>query len=150
MGAVRGLPVVALFCVSLVCINASWTLGWASLQGLLPSPRLFAGVVGMVGVALLLVLTLTWPRLDGWLSGPTMHWLGTRSYSLYLVHLPVVYGVAFGLHLAGAPWWFVILVVGASCVSAELFFRACEQPTLRLIARLRRPSPAPVGAPAEP
>lgn len=78
--------------------------------------------------------------------GP-LHWLGLRSYSLYLWHLPLM---SLALHQApdAIPVWARIVGgVTASLMAAELSYRFVEQPFLRLRDR-RRPDPGepPIGA----
>ncbi|HET6399306.1 MAG TPA: acyltransferase, partial [Candidatus Thermoplasmatota archaeon] len=59
-------------------------------------------------------------------------WLGRISYSLYLIHIPVLM-VAHGL--VGLPFWAYLLVGTGLCLAASaLFFWAVERPCLRLLA----------------
>ncbi len=73
------------------------------------------------------------------------------SYSLYLVHMPVigtVLGAMYKVAGDGAAWALVALVVGAvaSLVAAHVLLVLVERPALRLARRLGR-SPARVGSP---
>jgi peptidoglycan/LPS O-acetylase OafA/YrhL len=82
------------------------------------------------GAAVLVVSALT----PGWfrqgLSSRPARWLGSRSFSLYLVHEPVV--VVLALLLGGRPPLLVLLAVGvpAALLASELFWRAVESPTI--------------------
>ena len=60
-----------------------------------------------------------------------VHWLGTRSFSLYLVHEPIVVSVAFLLH-ATNPFHVALIAVPLSLLAAEAFFWAVERPNPRL------------------
>lgn len=60
-----------------------------------------------------------------------VHWLGTRSFSLYLVHEPIVVSTAFSMH-ATNPFQVVLFAVPLSLLAAEVFFRLVERPSLRL------------------
>ncbi len=74
-------------------------------------------------------------------------WLGRFSYSLYLVHAPLLalsYLLARGLHLGPVGFQIFILGVGlpATIVASYMFFLVCERPFLR-----SRPRPAAVVLP---
>lgn len=76
------------------------------------------------------------------LSGPVPQYLGSRSYSLYLVHAPVITLVAFWVvnWVERSPLWFAVApgAVIAALVLAEVFYRLVEKPSLHLSRRLRR------------
>lgn len=59
-------------------------------------------------------------------------WLGKRSFSLYLIHEPLL--VALALQFGGHPTPLLLFGVGlpACLVAAGVFFRAVEQPSHRL------------------
>lgn len=103
---------------------------------------LFRSVLGPVGDdvmmglrvpgALLLVATAAfWPAASTLFTLRPIAWLGKISFSLYLVHSPIV--VAFGLIFTGQYWW-----VGASLSLATAFGLAVlmyvlvEKPSRRL------------------
>jgi peptidoglycan/LPS O-acetylase OafA/YrhL len=60
-----------------------------------------------------------------------MQWLGSRSFSLYLVHHPIVLAFAYGFH---APSFVMLLAlaVPASLLGAELLHRVVERPCHRV------------------
>jgi peptidoglycan/LPS O-acetylase OafA/YrhL len=70
------------------------------------------------------------------LSRAVPRWLGRVSFSLYLVHVPVLMTLAY---LWGDGAWPVVLAVGipASLVLAEVFMRLVETPSHRLAQRVR-------------
>ena len=75
------------------------------------------------------------------LSGKFGQYMGSRSYSLYLVHAPIITLVGFWVvNAAGESLiWFAvapIAVLGAIGV-AELFYRVVERPSLNLSRRIR-------------
>jgi peptidoglycan/LPS O-acetylase OafA/YrhL len=59
-------------------------------------------------------------------------WLGQRSYSLYLVHEPIVVTIAF--LVGGRPQAVPLLLVAlpVSLLAADLFWRAIERPAVGL------------------
>lgn len=82
------------------------------------------------------------------LSTPTLRWLGLRSYSLYLWHLPIISLMLFQFP-GTMPMWLrssfgILLSLGA----AELSYRFIEQPFLRLRDR-RAPAPTEDPGPDE-
>ena len=92
-----------------------------------------AAVIYIVGYANLLTV---------WTGGRVLQYLGRISYSLYLVHLPILSGLLRFAHKFthdnrwAALFWF--LVVGGSCVAAaHLWYLAIERPTLQMANRLK-------------
>lgn len=80
--------------------------------------------------------------LSGGLTGRTGQYLGTRSFSLYLVHFPIV--LTAGLWIVkwtgGQPNWWMwrIPLAGLAFAAAEVFYRFAESPAHRLSQSLRR------------
>ena len=80
-----------------------------------------------------------------------VHWLGVRSFSLYLVHEPIVVSVAFFLHGTN-PFLVGLFAVPLSLLAAEVFYRLVERPSHRLAGlvgrtvtdRVRRPEEASI------
>ncbi|MCD5341613.1 acyltransferase [Arthrobacter sp. AK04] len=62
---------------------------------------------------------------------PTVRWLGSRSFSLYLVHEPIVVSVAFCLEETN-PFTIAALSVPLTLLVTEVFFRSVEKPSQRL------------------
>ncbi len=58
-------------------------------------------------------------------------WAGSRSFSLYLAHEPIV--VTVGFILGGRPEIveFLLIVIPLSLITAELFWRGVERPSVR-------------------
>lgn len=127
---------------------AAWALLGVSLL-LFPAPpalliwalvmlSLVAGEAGQASVFERCVLLL--------LRWPVTRYLGKVSYSLYLVHMIVLYAVmgVLGKHLGDAsPWSFLgVLFVTTACASvaaAALLYRFVEQPFMALGRRLGAP-----------
>ena len=89
------------------------------------------GALVIIGAALAVVTPLVDQRSAALLQRPVIQWLGRRSYSLYLIHEPIVIALAFAL---GGPSFWVLLPVatGASLLVTTLFHRAVEQPSQQL------------------
>lgn len=96
------------------------------------SPWLYHG--GFLAISLLaavLVWAVSAPGRSGplgWLGAPSLVWLGTRSYGVYLWHWPVIIfvGPAMGVELSRLP--LVTLQIAVMLALAELSFRMVERP----------------------
>lgn len=99
-----------------------------------------------VPAVLITALAFAQPRLRALLELPLCLYLGRISYSLYLVHLPVILAVLYGLHDDLPLWALFGIAVAGSFVLAELLYRLVERPSHLLArwiaARLAQPAPA--------
>lgn len=86
-------------------------------------------------------------RLQDWSGGSFLQYFGRISYSLYLVHLPVLSLVMRGGYKVTGmqPWaavgWF-LLAAAFSVLFADLLYRLVERPTMMFTRRIRKISPA--------
>jgi peptidoglycan/LPS O-acetylase OafA/YrhL len=88
----------------------------------------FVGAVVIVGVAFL------WRLFESLLTIAPIRWLGRVSFSLYLVHVPILLAFA---DVFGHDWLLTIAVaIPVSLVVAELFAPFVEQPAHRLSKRV--------------
>lgn len=122
--------------------NAAWpwimlasalgiTLSWWA-PGFLPPSAAFPVVLASASGFVL--SAVYWPPMRAVLQKPTIQWLGKISFSLYLVHEPVV--VSVGLLLpAGLAWLAPVLAVPLALVAGWWFFRLVEAPAHRLAKR---------------
>lgn len=85
---------------------------------------------------LLLIATVKSRSAEYLLGNRFGRWLGRVSYSLYLLHLPILGLVLWAM--AGQSVWLMLLVFLAStAVVAELSFRLIERPARSAVASLR-------------
>ena len=93
--------------------------------------------VSSLGAGLIIALATAGPALRAALSGPLARALGALSYSLYLVHFPVLHAAA---NLAGDLPPPLALTIGAAAAFAiaGLFRIVVEKPTLDLVRRIGR------------
>jgi peptidoglycan/LPS O-acetylase OafA/YrhL len=109
---------------------------------------------GVLGAAVLVFCFLHWRPLRAFGDSRLLQWLGTVSFSLYLVHEPIVVSVAT-MTPPTAQGVLVVLAVGipVSLGVAVLFHRLVERPSQILagwIARVaRRRIVAPITTPME-
>jgi peptidoglycan/LPS O-acetylase OafA/YrhL len=111
---------------------------WAASAAALLVPPLSAGVelFYSLGAGLLIVLVLATPAAATALGAPPLQWLGRVSYSLYLIHIPVL---AAAVHLLRAHLpleWIIAAVPLLSLLAAQAMFRLVEAPSIRLGRRL--------------
>lgn len=124
----------ALLAVGILLATARWTvLGLTGSEG---PPVLVATVWSILGVTLIMVSVLAWKPAAAGLSRRPAQFLGDRSYSLYLVHLPVV--TALTAVIGVDRYWLLLPVcLVASFVATEVFYRLVERPAHRLARRIR-------------
>jgi peptidoglycan/LPS O-acetylase OafA/YrhL len=99
----------------------------------------------IAGAALLVFTFGYWRNARTAGESPPLQWLGKRSFSLYLIHFPIVMAAAYSLgensRFGG------LIAVPVALAVAEIFYRVVERPSHRLsqhikAAHLRRPASA--------
>lgn len=121
----------------LIPSNMANSLVMDAAQAMLFLPSALASVV--------LVAICGWsPRVKKLLESVPLQWLGSRSFSLYLVHETIVVSAAniFGPDRYGLSIGAVVVV---SLLLAELFFRLVERPSHKLAVRINPKKTAPIG-----
>jgi peptidoglycan/LPS O-acetylase OafA/YrhL len=86
------------------------------------------------------LLLREWAGRPAWrvLDNPPLHWLGERSYSIYLLHAVVITWVAWPSE-ASSPWqfvWLAAIVLVGTTLGAALLYRYVEQPAMRRRVRV--------------
>jgi peptidoglycan/LPS O-acetylase OafA/YrhL len=128
----RGFVWPALAGASAVLLVASWLARPIAPAGSSLSAALW-GLAG-VGAAGLILVAIGSPLAKRMLSARLPLWLGRISFSLYLVHVPVLASVAF--LIGDDRWWLVAgIALPASFATAWLFHAAVETPSHRLARR---------------
>ena len=125
------LPRWLLYAVAVSGVNATWLA-----QGVFEEPsRLVVHATHAADVlASALLVALIAGGGGSALTRRVPAWLGSRSFSLYLVHEPIV--VSAGL-LVGARWWWMgsLVAVPLSLLVADLFWRLVEHPSIDVARR---------------
>ncbi len=88
--------------------------------------------------AILIWLALQPGLLRRVLRHSALRFLGTVSFSLYLVHVPILAALQHGLHDRLSPAAIWAIGVLASLVAAWVFYRVVERPAHRLARRVER------------
>jgi peptidoglycan/LPS O-acetylase OafA/YrhL len=116
--------------------------------GMLVHSPMFAKAITL-GAAVLLVAASQTGNLSRWLATRPLQFLGSISYSLYLVHGVVglrVKNLRHRIHLPGGGVTWAILAMIASVFAAWLMWRLIERPSVSFAKRFRRtPEAYPVG-----
>jgi peptidoglycan/LPS O-acetylase OafA/YrhL len=110
------------------CVGAMTANWW------LPGSEDPAALVA-AGACLALVGALCVGAFGGFLESAPMQWTGRRSYSLYLVHEPIVVALAFAAGGRPSPVLFALVAIPLALAAAAAFFRCVEYPSHRLARR---------------
>jgi len=125
---------VALTVAAVLLITSSWTLGTSDASWAMPRVTL--------GAALFVYLFAFWRPLAAAAEGRRLQWLGKRSFSLYLVHEPIVVSVALLLGGNANAGLTLLVALPLSLGACHLFYLCCERPSHRasrsLAASLKR------------
>jgi peptidoglycan/LPS O-acetylase OafA/YrhL len=94
-----------------------------------------------ISAAMVVVLALDTPQITAMLNRVVLQWLGRISYSVYLIHTPVVVLVFHALIGRTTLWSIVLAATGVTLATATLTYRFVEMPAIRLGQRAARPRP---------
>jgi peptidoglycan/LPS O-acetylase OafA/YrhL len=109
---------------------------WAAFIGVIAAFSMTSDLASYLGSALLIVLAQQPGRLRATLRRPGAVWLGRVSFSLYLIHVPVLLTAWHLLHRHAPAGLIVLIGIALSLLAAPLFFRLIEQPSRRLARRV--------------
>ncbi|MGN8030867.1 acyltransferase family protein [Pseudomonas sp. 22189] len=98
-----------------------WFTNWAAQAELMKG----------VGAALIIVASVSAGLPRQFLTTAPVQWLGRVSYSLYLVHVPILLVAEYSLFQYLPHSTIALIAIPAALVIAELFYRAVEGPTHR-------------------
>jgi peptidoglycan/LPS O-acetylase OafA/YrhL len=121
--------------LAIFAITFKWTLhSLSQLQSVeLLNSRIFQGLFAMLGIVLLLLVVQLWTPFRKLLSAKFFVFFGTISFSLYLVHWPVVISTIFAL---GPGVTSAIVAFGFSLVFAWLFYICIEKQSHKLARKI--------------
>ena len=111
-------------------------LGFALIVGAvvgLDSASRWPGWLAVLPTAGAALVLLAWREDSLWSGARAMQWLGTRSYSIYLWHWPIVAALAYCARL-DSPTWVGFGLVG-SLLLGMLSYATVEVPARRLLGR---------------
>jgi peptidoglycan/LPS O-acetylase OafA/YrhL len=121
------------------CWPAVFTVGtlllatrWYTIP-LTASPTIQDFAIGpmVLGAAMIIFSAMYWRPLTSALEGAPAQWLGKVSFSLYLIHEPILVTLGYLMGSQNAPWA-AAAGLTISLLLAPLFFRWIERPSHRL------------------
>lgn len=147
----------ASFFIGVLAKQASDDLRWSFALFLVAAPLAWSGSFGITNVitAIILLVSVRTGWAETGLNWSWLQFLGTISYSLYLIHNPLTGASGFLAHrIMGVGIWAdaatLIIIVGTSIAAAYLLWIVIEHPTHRLskrfLARSAREQPAGTGS----
>lgn len=133
----------ASFFIGVLAKRATDDHRWLSALAVIGAPLAWSGSFGLINLATAVILWIS-VRLGS--AETMMNWrwlqfLGTISYSLYLLHNPISGATGFlGRKLVGSGVWadvaVLIMIVAASIIAAFCLWLAVERPTQRFAKTL--------------
>jgi peptidoglycan/LPS O-acetylase OafA/YrhL len=113
----RGIAGIAVFALGLTLFWVHWPIQNSRADG--------------IAATLILAAALGCPILARWLEAKFLLWLGQVSYSLYLIHVPIILTLVILYH-GTVPLWVCTIMVPFCILAAELFRRNVETPSVTL------------------
>jgi peptidoglycan/LPS O-acetylase OafA/YrhL len=109
---------LALWCSAIICFSVN--------------PFHAGGIPTAIGSTLLVALCLADTRVGDALTTPVPLWLGKISYSLYLIHVPILIAAAHLLIGTMPLFSIVVLALVSAILASEILYRAVESPSIKL------------------
>jgi peptidoglycan/LPS O-acetylase OafA/YrhL len=126
---------IALLLLGIALLEARWEL--TPLRPGSESLMSATQLLSVFGAALIVLVAIAWAPFARFLELRFVQWLGRISFSLYLVHVPILIATAWFLH--GIAWyWTPVVAVPVAVLVAVLFARFVEGPSHRLSQRVGR------------
>ncbi len=97
-----------------------------------------ASAATIAGAVVVVLVALRWGPGAHALERPAVQWLGTRSFSLYLVHEPVIVATELVLPRDWAPAALAVLGVAMAFAVTAAFHRLVERPSISVARRVGR------------
>ncbi len=88
--------------------------------------------LGVLGAVLIILMVISWKPYANVLETRPISWLGTRSYSLYLIHDSILITIAIWLGGHPNPFLMLVLVLPSCLVTVAIFYRLVERPSHKL------------------
>lgn len=114
--------------VGIVLLTLSWTTRDLSTEAYRP--------VAVAGAALIVFAFGYWKPLRRIGETRPLQWLGVRSFSLYLVHFPIVISTA--ILLGSLSRYAFVIAIPLSLLCAHIFFRVAEGPSHRFSQAIKK------------
>lgn len=122
-------------------VGALWVYAYARMAGLVPQAwgwrqmatfnSFLADAAVAMAACVLMVSAIAPGRIREWMHARPLQYLGQVSFSLYLVHIPVL-KTCFALMPQAPAWWVVLVSLPCVALATHVFHIAVEQPAQRL------------------
>lgn len=122
--------------LAVLLLTARWTADGLPVESALLEAAGSGG--SFLGAVLVVFLAMYWPSARNVLLTGPVQYLGLRSFSLYLIHEPVVVSTLFLLPEATPRGATFLICVGLSLLAAAGFYQIVEAPSHRLAQRAGR------------
>jgi peptidoglycan/LPS O-acetylase OafA/YrhL len=86
------------------------------------------------------LILVRWALRSRWMMAAAAQWMGRRSFSLYLMHVPVLLALVNVLNLQKPHFALIFLYVPFTVLLTEGFYRAVERPMLNLSRSVKKKS----------
>ena len=133
----RRVPATATLALTLLGIVLLTTGYWAQDTGI-GSAGSLAALAIVVGACVIVWLAIVSQSARDVLDTRPVRWLGSRSFSLYLVHEPIVVALAFALGGRPGVGTLLLIAVPLSLLVAEVFWVVVENPSIKAARALGR------------
>lgn len=114
----NGMVALALVFAGLAIWFVNWTVYRDAIKG--------------IGAAFLLIAAISKGAPQSWLMTAPAQWLGRVSYSLYLIHVPIILVGEYLLYPRLSHYEIVAIAIPIALVAAEFFHRTIERPAQEL------------------
>jgi peptidoglycan/LPS O-acetylase OafA/YrhL len=88
--------------------------------------------LGVLGAALLILMVVAWKPYCNTLEKKPIDWLGTRSFSLYLIHDGILITIALWLGGHPNPLLLLVTVIPSCLIGITIFYKFVEHPSQKL------------------
>ncbi|MBR1092069.1 acyltransferase [Bradyrhizobium manausense] len=109
---------------------------WCAALALLSISPILAGIPTAIGSTMIVALCFADTKTDAALATPAPMWLGKISYSLYLIHVPILIASAHLMTGRVPIFWIFPVALLLSLLAAELMYRAVESPAIAIGRRM--------------
>ena len=116
----------SLAAITVVLLSGRWITAGLPLESRLLDAAASGG--SFLGACLTVFLALHWPAARALLQRRLWQWLGTVSFSLYIIHEPIVVSTALLLPAEVAGWATPLIALPLALLIAAAFFRLVEAP----------------------
>ena len=122
------------FAISLICLFLLYPRLWTSEPNIkVVQLAMWASPLYFIGILCVVALSILSPLSESVLGNRPMRFLGQISYSVYLLHMPVIIALHQFTEIRSSPLVFFIATFSITLIVSTLSFYTWERPSRRLI-----------------